>query len=101
MSAQSKAKLGEAHEHLKAAKAVLEGLHPGLADGNEEESRSDDSKTVDDGYRKSRSKPRTPSRSDEALKAHIQAREIMGGIEAVAREALGKFNAEIRSYSKK
>ena len=46
-------------------------------------------------------KPRTPSRSDEALKAHIQAREIMGGIEAVAREALGKFNAEIRSYSKK
>ena len=55
MSAQSKAKLGEAHEHLKAAKAVLEGLHPGLADGNEEESRSDDSKTVDDGSRESRS----------------------------------------------
>jgi hypothetical protein len=37
ISAATKAKLGEAHEHLKAAKAVLEALHGGLADGNEEE----------------------------------------------------------------
>jgi hypothetical protein len=86
---------------MKAAKAVLESLHPGLADGNEEESRSDDSKTVDNGSRIDRSKTRTTSRSDDALKAHIQAREIVGGIEAVAREALGQLNAEIRTHGKK
>jgi len=101
LSAATKAKLGEAHEHLKAAKAVLEGLHPGLADGNEEGSRSDDGKSVDDGSREPRSKPRSTSRSDDALKAHIQAREIVGGIEAVAREALGRLNADIRTHSRK
>lgn len=101
LSSATKERLGEAHQHLKAAKAVLESLHPGLADGNEEESRSDDSKTVDNGSRVDRSKTRTTSRSDDALKAHIQAREIVGGIEAVAREALGQLNAEIRTHGKK
>ena len=50
---------------------------------------------------KTRSKPRTTSRSDDALKAHIQAREIVRGIEAVAREALGQLNADIRAHGKK
>jgi hypothetical protein len=88
------------------AKAALQGViiasdFAGLADGNEEESRSDDSKTVDNGSRDVRSKTRTTSRSDDALKAHIQAREIVGGIEAVAREALGRLNADIRTHGKK
>jgi hypothetical protein len=86
---------------LKAAKAVLEALHGGLADGDEEESRSDDAKSADDGSREPRSKPRSTSHSDEALKAHLRAREIVGGIEAVARDALGRLNAEIRTHSKK
>src|ERR1700722_6890694 len=101
LSSATKERRGEAHQHLKAAKAALESLHPGLADGNEEESRSDDSKTVDNGSRIDRSKTRTTSRSDDALKAHIQAREIVGGIEAVAREALGRLNADIRTHGKK
>jgi hypothetical protein len=103
MSAESKKKLGEAHEHLKAAKAVLEDLHGGLADGREEEDRSDDAgKGIGDGPREPRSKPRSSSRSDDdALKAHLQAREIVGGIEAAAREGLGKLNLEIRGRSKK
>ncbi len=101
ISAESKKKIAEAHTHLKAAQSVLEALHGALADGNEEEGGSDDAKHVDDRPRDNGSRPRTPSHSDEALKAHIQAREIMGGIEAVAREALGRLNADIRAYSKK
>jgi hypothetical protein len=102
LQAEKKASLAGAYEHLKAAKAVLEALHGGLADDREEESRSDDAKNVDEGSRKPRSRTRTTSHSDDAaLKAHIQAREIVGGIEAVARKALGELNAEIRDHSKK
>jgi hypothetical protein len=102
ISADTNKKLGEAHQLLKAAKAVLEDLHKGLADGSGEEGRSNDAKGIDDGPREPRSRPRSSSRSeDPALKAHLQAREIVGGIEAVAREALGKLNADIRSHSKK
>ena len=100
LSTETKKKLGEAHQHLKAAQAVLEDLHGGLADGGEEEDRSD-GKSAGDGPHKNGSRPRTTSRSDDALKAHIQAREIVGGIEAVARDALGRLNAEIRTHSKK
>jgi hypothetical protein len=59
MSAESKNKLDEAHEHLKAAKAILEGLHGGLADGSEEEGRSDDAKSVDEASRDTRSRTHT------------------------------------------
>jgi hypothetical protein len=101
LSAATKEKLGEAHEHLKAAKAVLEALHGGLADDREEESGSDGGKAIDDASREIGSRPRSTSRSDDALKAHIQAREIVGGIEAVARDALGRLNAEVRAHSRK
>jgi hypothetical protein len=102
LATETNKKLAETYQNLKAAIAVLEALHGGLADGNGEDSRSDDSKTVDDGSREPRSKPRSTSHSDdEALKAHIQAREIVGGIEAAARKALGDLNAEIRDRSKK
>ncbi|HEX3721242.1 MAG TPA: hypothetical protein VHV31_00530 [Nitrolancea sp.] len=102
LSSATKDKLGEAHQHMKAAKAVLESLHPGLADGDEEESRSDgDRKVADDGSRDTRSRTRTTSRSDDALKAHLRAREIVGGIEAKAREALGQLNADIRAQGRK
>ena len=96
LSSATKEKLGEAHQHMKAAKAVLEALHPGLADGSEEESRSDGAKSAGDGSREQRSRSRSTSRSDDdALKAHLLAREIVGGIEAAAREALGDINAEL------
>jgi len=101
LSSATKEKLGEAHNHLKAAKAVLEALHPGLADGSEEEDRSDDGKTVGDGPRNNGSRPRPTSGSDDALKAHLQVREIVGGIEAAARRALGDINAEIRERRSK
>jgi hypothetical protein len=102
IAAEQNAKLGEAHQHLKAATAVLEALHKGLADGSEEEGRSDDAKSVDDGPRDIRSRTRTTSRSeDPALQAHLRAREIMRGIEASAREGLGRLNADIRAQSKK
>jgi hypothetical protein len=101
ISAETKNKLGEAHQHLTSAKAILEALHGGLADGDGEESRSDEAKSAPEAPVITRSKPRSSSRSDEALKAHLQAREIVGGIEAAARDALGRLNADIRAASKK
>src|SRR5277367_75797 len=101
LSSATKEKLGEAHQHLKAAKAVLESLHPGLADGNEEESRSDDSKTVDNGSRETRSTPRTTPRADNELNTHLRTRETLRGIEAVVRENLGQINADIRAHGRK
>jgi hypothetical protein len=102
LASELKSKLGEAHQNLKAATAVLEALHKGFADASEEEGRSDSIVTgAGDGPRDQRSRTRTASHSDPALQAHIQAREIMRGIEAAAREGLGKFNAEIRDRSKK
>lgn len=100
VSAESKNRIVEAHQHLNAAKAVLEALHPDFADGDGEEGRSDEEKSSPAPVQP-RSKPRTSSRSDEALKAHLQAREIVGGIEAAAREALGKIKADIRTHSRK
>jgi rubrerythrin len=101
ISATTKERLREAHEHMKAASAVLEQLHGGLADGDGEEGGSDDKQLPAIAPVTPRSKPRSSSRSDDALKAHLQAREIVGGIEAAARAALGTINTEIRSRSKK
>jgi hypothetical protein len=92
--------LGEAHKLLKAATAVLEGLSSSLADGSEDESRSDAS-NGDDGSRAPRSRSRTPSRDDDALKAHLDAREILRGIEAAARKGLGEINLNLRTAAKK
>lgn len=102
MSAESKNKLGEAHEHMKAAKAILEGLHGGLADGDGEEKPAEGEGKTAPAPVTDRSKTRTTSRSeDPALQAHLRAREIVGGIEAVAREALGQLNADIRNHGTK
>jgi phage head maturation protease len=102
LASERKTQLGEAYEHLKAATGVLEALYKGFADPSEEESRSTGVQTpTDEGSRKQRSKPRSPSRDNNALQAHMLGREILRGIESVAREGLGKLNAEIRDHSKK
>lgn len=104
LAAERRNMLGEAHSHLKAATAVLEELSGALADSSEEVSRSASGthNAAGTGSREHGSRPRTTSRTDdEALKAHLMAREIVGGIEAVAREALGQLNAEVRARSRK
>jgi hypothetical protein len=101
ITAANKEKLGEAHDQLKAATAILEGLCKGLADGSGEESRSDDEQHSSAmAPAVTRSRPRQPSLSDEALHAHLRAKEILGGIEAAARAGLGTINADIRARGK-
>jgi hypothetical protein len=100
VSATTKERLREAHEHLKSASAILEALHGGLADDDGEEKSAVDDTIVTTPVN-ARSRTRSSSRSeDPALKAHLQAREIVGGIEAAARAALGTINTEIRNRSK-
>jgi phage head maturation protease len=100
LSAQTKEQIVAAHSHLKAAQSVLEDLHGGLADGNDEEGRSDEGKTLDDGRRENRSKSRAPSHVDPALRAHVEAREILREVESTIREGLKNFNFEIRGGRK-
>ncbi len=86
---------------MKAAMLALDSFYGSFAGEREEVSRSDDAKSIGEGSREPRSRTRTTSRSeDPALKAHLQAREIVGGIEAAARDALGTINAEIRARRK-
>jgi hypothetical protein len=100
ISADTKKRIAEVHEHLNAAKAVLEDLHPGLADGREEEGRSDEGKSAPvEGTREPRSRSRSTAHDDEALKAHLLAKETVSGIEAVARKTLEEINLKIRDYS--
>lgn len=100
ISSDTKKRIAEAHSHLNAAKAVLEALHPDLADGSGEESRSDEEKS-EPAPATTRSRTRTPSHDDEELKAHLLVRDTVRGIESAAREALGKINADLRSRSRK
>jgi hypothetical protein len=100
LATEQKTKLGEAHKLLTAAKSVLEGLSLSLADGSEEEGRSDQTTGLGDVPRITRSRPRVPSPADNELDAHMLGREILRGIEAAARSGLGKLNLEIRNRSK-
>lgn len=100
ISGETKKRLAEAHQLLNAAKAVLEDLHPDLADGSGEESRSDEDDKSSPAPANPRSRTRTPSREDDELNAHLRMRETVRGIEAAAREALGKLNADLRARRK-
>ena len=101
LSKEMKEKLSEAHEHLKAAKSVLEALHGGLADGDEEEghSKPKDEESDGEGSRKEqRSSRASRTSADDDLNAHLEARAIVRGIEAAARDGLAKINDSIKDY---
>jgi hypothetical protein len=99
MSAESKNKLGEAHEHLKAATAVVEALHGGLRDSDGEDGRSDgDNKSSATAPEKQRSRTAGVSATGE-LDAHMLGKEVLRGITTAASAALERIKAEERNKS--
>lgn len=92
--------MGEAYKNLKAAMTVFENLQKDLDGGNGDESRSagegDDAGTGD-GSHETGSKSHVLSSSDDGLKAHLLAREIVRGIAGVVRDQLEDLNAKIRT----
>ncbi len=88
ISAASKEKLGEAHQHMKAATAIVEALHGALENDDGEEDSSDTGKTVATVPRKQRSRPTEDIRQKEELDAHLLTRDILRGITTAAQEGL-------------
>lgn len=100
LTGDTKKKLDEVRSHMQAARIVLRDLSGDPADELGEEGRSEGAGDgTGDGPQKNGSKPQPTSPEDpEAFKAFLQIKEIVGGIEAVAREALGQLNAGIKAY---
>ena len=97
LSGETKEKLGEAHKHIKAAKAVLEALHGGLTDGDGEEKPADgDDKKIarDPANKRSSRASRTPA--DKDLNDRIALRAAVRGIEAATRDVLAKLNNSLK-----
>jgi hypothetical protein len=91
---QTTDKLSEAQSILQTAQSVLKELNSHLANGNQKGSTvvKDDKSTAGTGG----SKVHQDNAAAE-LKKHLQTREIVGGIESMAREYLGKIKVEIRA----
>jgi hypothetical protein len=92
ISAENKAKLGEAHQHLKAATAIVEALHGGLGNDDGEESRSDDEKSSAPAPATKRSRPSEAAPANDELSSHLFARELVREITTVAQRGLTELN---------
>lgn len=96
ISSENTKKLGEAHQHLKAATAVLESLSKALGDGSGEIEPA-----VVEAPAKERSKPaKIAPVKDVELDAHLLARDILRGVTTAATEGLKTINEEIRNSRK-
>jgi hypothetical protein len=90
-------KLGEAHQHLKAATAVLESLSKALGDGSGEIEPA-----VVEAPAIERSAPvRVAPVKDVELDAHLLARDILRGITTAATGGLKEINERLRNSRSK
>jgi hypothetical protein len=93
ITSETTKKLGEAHQHLKAATAVLESLSKSLGDGSGEEKPA-----VDEAPAIQRSTPaRVAPVKDNELEAHIFARDLLRGITTAATGGLKEINEALRA----
>jgi hypothetical protein len=94
LAGEQKTKLGEAHQFLKAATAVVEALHGGLGDSDGEESRSGTEQSVTTAPEKKRSRPAGAAPANGDLKDHLFVREVLREITTVATSGLEKINRD-------
>jgi hypothetical protein len=85
-------KLSEAHQHLKAATAVLETLSKALGDGSGE---IEPAVVEAPAIRRSNPVKVAPVKED-GLDAHLFARDLLRGITTAATDGLKNINEEIR-----
>lgn len=89
LATEQNIKLGEAHQLLKAATAIVERLGKGLGNDEGDESRSDeDLKSSKTAPKTQRSRPAEHARRDNELDAHLLARDILRGVTTAAQEGL-------------
>ena len=94
ISAATKEKLGEAHEHLKAASAIVKAIHGGLGDDDGEEGRSADDKS-EPAPRKQRSRP-TEVAANEDINDFLFGRTLAKEIVSVAQRGLEHYNKKAK-----
>lgn len=95
ISAATREKLREAHEHMKAASAIVEALHGDLGDGDGEEGGSDGKQMPAIAPVTQRSRPAgVPDKKE--LDAHLLAKEVLRGVTTAASTALERLNKEGR-----
>jgi hypothetical protein len=90
LATESNNKLGEAHQHLKAAIAIVERLGKGLGNDEGEEGRSADDMS-ESAPTKQRSRPTEGVRQKDELEAHLLAKDILRGVTTAAQEGLTKL----------
>lgn len=98
ISAASRERLREAHEHMKSASAIVEALHGGLGDGDGEEGRStgDDEKSQPKAPVKQRSRPAGDVSGKEELDAHLFSRDVLREITTAATRGLETINDRLK-----
>jgi hypothetical protein len=93
IASENTKKLGEAHQHMKAATAVLEGLSKALGDGSGEIEPA-----VVEAPAIQRSTPvKIAPVKDNELDAHLFARELLRDVTTAATAGLKQINDEIRA----
>ncbi|HLH93536.1 MAG TPA: hypothetical protein VKW08_00315 [Xanthobacteraceae bacterium] len=88
ITAAHREKLGEAHQNMKAALAIVASLHGALGDDEGDESRSVGETSPEPAPRKQRSRPAENAPKDDELDAHLLARDILRGVTTAAQEGL-------------
>jgi hypothetical protein len=92
LTTEANRKLSEAHQHLKAATAVVESLCKGLGNDEGEESRSTEEPS-EPAPAKQRSRP-AESHSQEELTEFLTGKEIVREITTVAQRGLERLNKQ-------
>jgi hemerythrin len=103
ISAASKERLREAHEHMKAASVIVEALHGNLGDGGGEEGRGDgDEKSAPTKAPETkRSRPAGDASGKDELEAHLFARDVLRGITTAATRGLEKINEQVKEGNRR
>lgn len=91
ITAANREKLGEAHQQMKAATAIVAALHGALGNDEGEESRSTAEKSTEPAPRKQRSRPTEDVKQDDELDAHLLAKDILRGVTTAAQDGLTKL----------
>jgi hypothetical protein len=100
ISAATREKLREAHDHMKAASAIVEALHGNLGDGDGEEGGSDGKQMPAIAPVTQRSRPVGDANAkDEQLDVHLLGRDVLREITTVATRGLEKLNKSRKDNS--
>jgi hypothetical protein len=92
LAASNREKLGEAHQQMKAAIAIVAALHGGLGNDEGEESRSDGVQTPAPAPARQRSRPTEVQNRDDEFNAHMFGKEVLREITTAAQRGLETFN---------